>query len=102
MADKTYTDDEIAQMRAAITEIDRKNAEAAQAKRAEYMKPLVDLLTGDCFRTTLAMLKDIAANYSDDGTLSIHVNALVQIMPNLMQAAGVPLIDPMAVEAKAE
>jgi len=91
----TYTEEQLDEMRVAIAADDARKAAEGQAKRDAYMPPLKALLNSDCYRDTLEALKDLAANHQDDGSLSIHVNALAEIMPRLANAAGVSL-DPVA------
>ena len=85
-----YTEEQIAQMRAVIAADDARKAAERQAIHQAYLAPVKTLLGGAEYAAVYAQLHDMRANYAADDSLSIHVNALEEIMPRLALAAGVP------------
>jgi hypothetical protein len=91
MADPTpeYTEQQIADMRAVIAADDARKAADQLARREAYLAPVKTLLAAPEFGKVYAQLHNMRANYAADDSLSIHVNALEEIMPRLALAAGV-------------
>jgi hypothetical protein len=85
-----YTEEQIAEMRAVIAADDARRAAEQLARREAYLAPVKALLASPEIGKVYAQLHDMRANYAADDSLSIHVNALEEIMPRLALAAGVP------------
>lgn len=83
-----YTEEQLAEMRAAVAADDARRAQEARDKRDAYIKPVRDLIDGPEYAAVLTGLRDIKAHYADDDFLSVHVNALAEIMPRLVDVVG--------------
>ncbi|MEB3061028.1 hypothetical protein VJJ74_07710 [Parvimonas micra] len=74
----------MAEMRAAVAAEDARLLQEAHNQRVAYFKPVMDLVDSAEFATTYEALKNIKANYAADELLSIHINALVDIIGRLI------------------
>ena len=83
MAD--YTEQQIEEFRAAVAAADRAKAEAELEKRRLYLEPVKSLVEGDEFKHVRRTLEEIKATYEDDNRISFQLNAIVDIIPRLIQ-----------------
>jgi hypothetical protein len=96
-----YTPEQIEEMRAAVAAADAKKAEEAAAIHAAYLAPVKTLCESAAYREVAITLQTIVADYVEDNSLNIHVNALAEIMPRLAGIIGVSLTVPAAPVAPA-
>lgn len=83
MDDIEYTPEELAQAQRIVAAEQVRQAALAQARAEAYAAPVRELVGSAAWSEVLAGLNEIQANYEPDDTMSIHVGALCQIMPNL-------------------
>jgi hypothetical protein len=105
MAKNTPTPEEIEAARAMVAEADRVAAEEAQARHNAYLAPVRDLIASEAWTTVLDKLNEIREGYAADDSLSVHVDALAEIMPRLVgvvPASPVPVVQPQASEPEPE
>lgn len=98
-----YTPEQIEEMRAAVAAADRAKAEELAALRAALYAPLKTLTDSEAWSTVYAALSEAKDTFAEDQFFSVHVKALAEIMPRLVEnvALYVPL-DPAGPEAPAE
>ncbi len=103
MAKKTYTSEQIEEMRAAVAAADAEQAEAARLERLEYMKPLVDFVASPEFIAVDTALASMGEHYNTSDKPSEVVRGLVSSnFPWLKQVATMDLAKPVPAEPEAE
>jgi hypothetical protein len=96
------TPEEIEAARAMVAEADRRKAAEEQALREAYMEPVRSLVSSAAWTEVLEGLQSIADQYEGTADLSVHVNALAEIMPRLETIAGVAAPVPALAPAQVE
>lgn len=86
-----YTPEQIEEARTIVAAAEKKARDEAEAQRLAYLAPVTNLVTGDAFKAVLSEVRAMREAYEDNGSFSVHVNALSEIMPRLAQAAGINL-----------
>ncbi len=79
----------IDEMRAAVAAADAAAAAEREALRVAYMAPVTTLLKSSQWKKVLNDLTAIKGTYAEDGSISVQVNALAEIMPRLAQVVGI-------------
>lgn len=91
----TPTPEEIAEARRMVAADDLARMEADRAQRAEYMKPLVDLVNSDAFIEVEAALVAMKRHYNADDWPAQAVSGLVTAtLPWLKNIASMSLTRP--------
>lgn len=90
------TDEQAAELRAKLEAHEQKQAEkeakereAAQKKRAETLKDVIDLVEGDEFETVLGTLRDLKEVYSNDAIVN-NITSTIFSLEQLRKQARVP------------
>jgi hypothetical protein len=83
-----YSPEEIEKMRAQVAAADMARAEEARQKRLAYLTPVTELVNSPEWTVVLNKLTDMTKMYENDQFFSVHVTALAQIMPRLVETIG--------------
>lgn len=89
MADNVeYTPEKLAEAQAIVNAELKRQAEDAAAKRAAYWAPVKALIDSDAWKEVTSKMTEVTRTYAADNMLSIHVQALSEIMPRLEHAVA--------------
>lgn len=111
MAKRTsYTPEQIEEMRAAVAAADAETAEAERLEKKAFFEPLKTALDNERGRSFYNSLVPLANafdgdEYPENASIRAHLEAIVNILPNLYNAAGVAITDtpePVAVNDPVE
>lgn len=98
-----YTPEQIEEMRAAVAAADRAMAEHLAALRAAYYQPLKTLTESEAWSTVYTALASAKDTFAEDQFFSVHVRALAEIMPRLVENVELyVLLDPLPEEPEDE
>lgn len=111
MAKRTsYTPEQIEEMRAAVAAADAEVAEAERLEKEAFFEPLKSALDNERGRSFYNSLVPLANafngdEYPENASIRVHLDAIVNILPNLYNAAGVAIAEvaePVAVNDPVE
>jgi hypothetical protein len=78
----------IEEARKMVDEDNARIAKEIEEKRLAYLEPIKAMVESEGYKLVHDACARIKAEFPDDGSFSVHLDALMQIMPRLAYLAG--------------